>query len=166
MTSKLREDGSRGARVTRGLDVERGENKGAMNNATTIEEAAARIERELPGLWRWRVGMCKRSAHATLAPDERLDDAQYAFDKRFDSGFDADLYHTAAKTFTPAEALMAALEKAKAAVTAWEARQIKPMLQEAFRLSVSPSDTDKRRAYELYQDAGRIAWEVLRKAAP
>jgi hypothetical protein len=87
----------------------------------TIEQAAERLK-ELPGEWWWSVGYCHRTSHATVAPDYAPSDEMRAFDERFNSGFDADLRHITGHLRTPAEALVAAIDKAKAAVAAWEAR--------------------------------------------
>jgi hypothetical protein len=84
----------------------------------TLNEAVAIFERELPEWW-WTVGQCKVSAHASAAPDYRVSDDQIASDKRFDRGFHEDLKHTS-QTFTPADALLAVLKAAKAALEEYQ----------------------------------------------
>ena len=96
----------------------------------TLDEAVAIFERELPGWW-WKVCQCGISADAWAGPDwsakvddELLTDEALAFDGRFDSGFDVELRHTPERTFTPAEALMAVLQEAKAAREAYRVKDV------------------------------------------
>jgi hypothetical protein len=79
----------------------------------TLEQVVSKIETELPGWW-WTTGNCSVSAHATIGPDVAGPDARLLQIKEFDEGFSADLGQPA----TPAEALLDALEQAKAAKAA------------------------------------------------
>lgn len=79
-----------------------------------LDEVIRQIETDLKYWW-WTCGLCHISAHATIGYDDKLSDEALTFDRRFDRGFDVDLNHTDDHRYSPVEALLAALEEAKAA---------------------------------------------------
>jgi hypothetical protein len=107
--------------------------------STTLDEAVAIFERELPGWW-WKVCLCGVSADAWAGPDwsaeidnDLLTKEALAFARRFDSGFDVELRHTVKRTYTPAEALMAVLQEAKAAREAFKKSHTGPLTRRGLR---------------------------------
>ncbi len=74
-----------------------------------LGSAIEKLQRELPGWW-WSVGSCHVSADATVGPDLSGPDRDLLYIREFDEGIDNDLAHPA----TVAEALLGAIEKAKA----------------------------------------------------
>ena len=89
----------------------------ALPVETSLDDAVTRFQRELPGRW-WKIIMCSISAEADTAPESDSAftiEAAREVDERFDTGFTVELRHTAARTYTPAEALLAVLAEAKAA---------------------------------------------------
>lgn len=79
-------------------------------NARSLDEALAKLNRDLPGWW-WTVGDCSISSDASMGPDRNGPDAHLLTQKIFDEGFHAEL----AQPATPAEALLFVLEIAKSA---------------------------------------------------
>jgi hypothetical protein len=91
-----------------------------------LDEAVARFQQELPGWW-WKIVSCSISVEADCAPerDSFSIEAARKIDKRFDEGFTVELRHTAEHTYTPAEALLAVLDEAKAAREAMAGRVLR-----------------------------------------
>jgi hypothetical protein len=129
----------------------------------TLDQALEAFKAEFPGWW-WRCGECHVSCHVTIGPDYgHCPDGDLLRYRTFDEGFDAELLQPS----TIVQALLATMEKARAARREFRARSAAALAMETRAIEAvasgrgipSPENWIKaeiaKRCEGLKSDAGR-----------